>query len=160
VAQHSGLQPGESVAPVDSADRHRRLVADQFAAAGGEDRRSAGEACAVLLADAGRGTFDENTVLGDVAQNRVVASSCKLNDWLQTRRIEPLRTKEEGEVSEKSARDDFDNVGETRTARNRSGFRLQMQLWPCDSTRERYNSDKSVPKKEIPVQTSVRVSRS
>jgi len=62
-----------------------------------------------------------------------------------------LRTKEEGEVSEKSARDDFDNVGETRTARNRSGFRLQMQPWPCDSTRKRYNSDKSVPKKEIPV---------
>jgi hypothetical protein len=38
-------------------------------------------------------------------------------------------------VSEKLARNDIDNLGETRTARNRSVFRLQMQLWPCDSTR-------------------------
>jgi hypothetical protein len=63
-----------------------------------------------------------------------------------------LRTKEEEEVSEKSARSDIDNVGEIRTAWNRSVFRLQMQLWPCDSTRERYNSDKLFPKKEIPVE--------
>jgi hypothetical protein len=80
-----------------------------------------------------------------------VAASGKLNDWRHTKGIEPLRTKEEGEVSEKSARNDIDNVGETRTARNRSVFRLQIHLWSCDSTRERYNSDKSVPKKEIPV---------
>jgi hypothetical protein len=38
-------------------------------------------------------------------------------------------------VSEKLARNDIDNLGEARTARNRSVFRLQMQLWPCDSTR-------------------------
>ncbi len=38
-------------------------------------------------------------------------------------------------MSEKLARNDIDNLGETRTARNRSVFRLQMQLWPCDSTR-------------------------
>jgi hypothetical protein len=31
-------------------------------------------------------------------------------------------------VSEKLARNDIDNLGETRTARNRSVFRLQMQL--------------------------------
>jgi len=39
-----------------------------------------------------------------------------------------------------------------RTAWNRSVFRLQMQLWPRDSTRERCNSDKLVPKKEIPAE--------
>jgi hypothetical protein len=60
-----------------------------------------------------------------------------------------LRTKKEGEVWEKSASNDIDNVGEIRTARNRSVSRLQMQLWPCDSTPERYNSGKSVPEKEI-----------
>ena len=38
-------------------------------------------------------------------------------------------------MSEKLARNDIDNLGETRTARNRSVFRLQMQLWPCDCTR-------------------------
>ena len=38
-------------------------------------------------------------------------------------------------MSEKLARNDIDNLGETRTARNRSVFRLQMQLWTCDSTR-------------------------
>ena len=38
-------------------------------------------------------------------------------------------------MSEKLARNDIDNLGETRTARNRSVFRLQMQLWPCDSIR-------------------------
>ncbi|GEM_PF-2899905 len=38
-------------------------------------------------------------------------------------------------MSEKLARNDIDNLGETRTARNRSVFRLQMQLWRCDSTR-------------------------
>ena len=38
-------------------------------------------------------------------------------------------------MSEKLARNDIDNLGETRTARNRWVFRLQMQLWPCDSTR-------------------------
>jgi len=72
--------------------RDRRLVSDQPSAEVGEDGRAAGEACAVLLADAGGGTPDANTVRGDVA------ASGKLNDWRHTKRIEPLRTKEEGEV--------------------------------------------------------------
>jgi hypothetical protein len=39
-----------------------------------------GKACAVLPADAGGRTPGENTVLGDVAQNRAVAASGKLAD--------------------------------------------------------------------------------
>jgi hypothetical protein len=56
------------------------LVSDQFAAAVGEDGRTTGKACAVLLADAGGRTPDESTVLGEVAQDRAVAASGKLND--------------------------------------------------------------------------------
>jgi hypothetical protein len=37
----------------------------------------------------------------------------------------------------------------TRTAWNRSVFRLQMQLWPCYSNRKRYNSDKLDPKRRF-----------
>jgi hypothetical protein len=62
------------VAAADSSSRHLRLVSDHFAAAAGEAGRSADQICAVLLTDAGRGTFNENTVLGDVEQNRVIAA--------------------------------------------------------------------------------------
>ena len=72
--------PGEPVAEAGSSSRHLRLVSDQFAAAVGEDGRTTGKACAVLLADAGGRTPHESTVLGDVAQNRAVAASGKLND--------------------------------------------------------------------------------
>jgi len=57
------------------------LVADQLAAAVGEDGRAAGKACAVLLADAGGRTFDAHTVRGDVTQDRVVAAAGKLIGW-------------------------------------------------------------------------------
>ena len=80
MAQHSGLQPGEPVAEAGSSSRHLRLVSDQFAATVGEDGRSVGKACAVLLADVGGGTSDANKVRGDVAQDRAVAASGKLND--------------------------------------------------------------------------------
>ena len=93
---------------------HLRLVPHQPAAAVGEDGRTTGKACAVLQADAGGWTPDESTVRGDVAQDRVVAASGKLDDWRHTRRIGPFRTKENGKVSEKSARNEIDDVGETR----------------------------------------------
>jgi len=54
-------------------------------------------------------------------------------------------------VSEESTKDDRDCIAESRTARNRPVFRLQMQLRRCHSTQEQYNSVKSDPKKEIPV---------
>ena len=38
----------------DAAEEAQELVADQLAATAGEDRRQAGQACPVLLADAGR----------------------------------------------------------------------------------------------------------
>ncbi len=46
---------GQSVAPSGAAQENRRLVADELAAAAGENRRPAGQACPLLLAPAGRG---------------------------------------------------------------------------------------------------------
>jgi hypothetical protein len=66
------------VAVADSTSRHLRLVFDQPAAAVGEDGRAAGKACPLLLAIVGGGTFDADSVRGDVAQDGVVTASGKL----------------------------------------------------------------------------------
>ena len=67
------------MAEAGSSSRHLRLVSDQPAAAVGEDGRTNGKACAVLLADAGGRTPDAHTVRGDVTQDRVVAATGKLS---------------------------------------------------------------------------------
>ena len=53
MAEPDRLQLGKPVAAVGVAEEDRELVADQFAAAAGEDRGQAGPARAVL-ADVGR----------------------------------------------------------------------------------------------------------
>src|ERR1017187_9119582 len=58
-AEPAGLQPGEFVAAAGAAQANRELVADQLAAAAGEDRWTAGEACPLLLAFAGGEPSDE-----------------------------------------------------------------------------------------------------
>ena len=78
------------------AQANRELVADQLAAAVGEDGRATGKACAVLLADAGGRTPDKSTVRGDVAEDRAVVSSGKLNGRRQRRQSEARRAKEDG----------------------------------------------------------------
>src|ERR1019366_2493938 len=60
-----GLQHGESVAAAGFAERERELVADQSAATAGEDWRTAGEACALLLASPGGRTSEPAAVRGD-----------------------------------------------------------------------------------------------
>ena len=54
MAKPDRLQPGKPVAAAGAAEEDRELVADQLAATAGEDRRQAGQACPLLLADAGR----------------------------------------------------------------------------------------------------------
>jgi hypothetical protein len=76
--------------------RYPLVTTNGLATATGEDRRAAGETCAVLLADTGRRTFDESTVLSDVAKDRVVIASGKLADRPRRRESEPRRTKEDG----------------------------------------------------------------
>jgi hypothetical protein len=72
------------------------MLTKEVAAAVGEDGRATGEACAVLLDDAGRRTPDESTILGDVAKDCVIAASGKLNGRRQRRQSESRRTKEDG----------------------------------------------------------------
>ena len=89
MAQHSGLQPGESVSTAGAAERNRNVVVDQLAAAAGEDRRTVGKARAVLLADAGGRTPDESTVLGDVAQDCAVADTDGIGGSWSSRQRNP-----------------------------------------------------------------------
>jgi hypothetical protein len=96
VAQHSCLQPGKPVAENESSRRHFRLFLDQPAAAVGEDRWAADEACAVLLDVAGGRTPDKNTVLGDVAKDCAVTASGKLAERAQRRESGSRRPKEDG----------------------------------------------------------------
>src|ERR1019366_6509089 len=57
-AEPAGLQPGEFVAAAGFAERDSELVSDKFAATAGEDRRAAGQTCALLLATAGGRTSE------------------------------------------------------------------------------------------------------
>ena len=54
MAERDCIQPGESLATMGVAEEDQELVADKFKAALGQDRRAAGETCALLLAFAGR----------------------------------------------------------------------------------------------------------
>jgi hypothetical protein len=74
------LRPGN----VHSADDWEELllpVADQLAAATGEDRRALGEACPVLLAPVGRGPSDSAGVRGDFAADLGAAVTGGGKSW-------------------------------------------------------------------------------
>ena len=70
------------------------MVADQFAATAGEDRRQAGEACAVLLAPVGRGSFDEAAVRGNGTEDCGTAPASGVDRDVERPRI--WRRKEAG----------------------------------------------------------------
>ena len=61
-AQRDRLQPRQPMAAAGAAEEDRELVADEFAATAGENGRAIGEACPVLLADAGGEPSDEAAV--------------------------------------------------------------------------------------------------
>jgi Transposase DDE domain group 1 len=75
-AEPVGVQPGESVAAARFAPRNRELVSDKFAATAGEDRRTTGQTCALLLATAGRRTSEPAAVRSDAG----VVSLCSTKD--------------------------------------------------------------------------------
>ena len=62
MVKRDGLQPGKPVAAVGAAAEDRQLVAGEFAATVGEDRRQASQARLVLLAAAGREPSDQAVV--------------------------------------------------------------------------------------------------
>ena len=67
--ERAGLQPGQLVAAARTAEQDQELVADELATQVDEDRRSAGQARAVLLAAAGRRAFEPQAVRRHAAQD-------------------------------------------------------------------------------------------
>src|ERR1039457_4041151 len=61
-AQPAGLQPGEFVAAAGVTKANRELVAHEFTGTTGEDGRTAGETCPLLLALVGGEPSDETVV--------------------------------------------------------------------------------------------------
>ena len=73
MAEPDCLQPREFVATPGAADEGRHLVADQLAAAVGENRRTAHQTCALLLVAVGRGASDPAVVCWHAAEDHGAA---------------------------------------------------------------------------------------
>ncbi len=84
------------MAPARAAEENRRLVADEFAAAVGEDGRTPDQARQVLLVNAGRGTSASAAVWPDAAADMGAADAIGLALPLRLQNLEP---KEEGRRS-------------------------------------------------------------
>ena len=78
VAERDRLQPGESVAAAGAAQANRELVADQLAAAAGEDRRAVDKACPLLLAAAGGESSDAAAVWRHAAADGGAAAASRI----------------------------------------------------------------------------------
>ncbi len=74
----SDLQVGDKSVEDSAAEEDWELVADELAAAAREDRRSAGETCALLLAFAGRRTSESEAVRQHAENDRGVAAAGRL----------------------------------------------------------------------------------
>src|SRR5208337_1536355 len=100
-AEPAGLQPGQFVAAPGVAQANRELVADQLAAAAGENGRTAGETCPLLLAVVGGEPSDETVVCQYApADSRSVASS-GIAETAGSREIDP-KPKGDGGVFDKT----------------------------------------------------------
>lgn len=88
-AEPVGLQPGEFVAAADVAQANRELVADDLAATAGEDGRTAGETCALLLATAGGRTSDAAAVRGDAGPHRAATDTDGIGGSWSSRQRNP-----------------------------------------------------------------------
>ena len=80
-AEPAGLQSGEFVAAAGVAPRDRELVAHQPAATTGEDLRTAGQTCVLLLAIAGRRTSDAAAVWGDAGSDCSAPHTDRIERW-------------------------------------------------------------------------------
>ncbi len=84
-AEPAGVQPGQFMAAAGDAPTNRELVAYEFAATAGEERRTAGQTCALLMADAGGRTSEPAAVRGDAGSDRAVADTAKDYGGLQAK---------------------------------------------------------------------------
>ena len=73
--ERAGLQPGQSLAAAGASAANQELVADELATQVDEDRRSAGQARAVLLALIGGGTSEPAAVRRHAAQDLDAAAA-------------------------------------------------------------------------------------
>jgi hypothetical protein len=89
------------VAAAGTAEENRPLVADQPAAAVGQDRRARGKTRPVLLALAGRGASDEASVRRHAAEDLAAAAASGVVERLAGEKLVPAGGKE-GEVSEET----------------------------------------------------------
>jgi len=86
-------KPGQPVASPRAAEENRRLVADELAAAVGQDRWAAGQACPLLLAATCRGASASTPVRVDAPANLGAASAERVAlRW----RLQNLGSREEG----------------------------------------------------------------
>ncbi len=99
LAERDCLQSGESVATFGAAAADWELVADEPAAATGEDGRSAGEAYSLLLATLGREPSDQATLRGHGTADRLAVHANGVSEP-PTEQISATREVGEGEVSE------------------------------------------------------------
>ena len=88
-AEPVGLQPGEFVAAAGVAQADRELVPDELAATAGEDRRTAGQTCALLLATAGGRTSDAAAVRGDAGPDRAATDTDGIGGSWSSRQRNP-----------------------------------------------------------------------
>src|SRR5713101_3978467 len=93
----SDLQVGDKSVEDSAAEEDWELVADELAAAAREDRRSAGETCALLLAFAGRRTSESEGVRQHAENDRGVAAAGRLAN--RRRKQTSARKPSSGEVS-------------------------------------------------------------
>ena len=95
---------GQPVAALGAAQQNRELVADEPAAAVGEDGRQAGQACPLLLVVVGGESSDAAAVWQHGAANLGATAACGLTET--ARQEEKFINNEirEAEVSEKSLR--------------------------------------------------------
>ncbi len=70
LAECDRLQPGQSLTAAGAAEENRPRLAQQIAAAPGENRRTFNQACPILLAAAGREPSDAEVLWKHAAENR------------------------------------------------------------------------------------------
>src|ERR1019366_4395229 len=78
VAEPNRLQPWQPVAAAGAAGADRRLVADQLAAAAGENPRAVDKACALLLVAPGGGSSGALALRQHAAENRDAAVASRI----------------------------------------------------------------------------------
>ena len=75
MAHHPCLQSGQPVAAAGAASANRQLVLDELTASTGENGRTAGETCPLLLAAVGREPSDAAAVCQYAGEDRWTAAS-------------------------------------------------------------------------------------